>query len=84
MINKDDWLQTRRRLKAFWRGEILDRCAIASQGGAVSTQTLLAQVRAHWAIEKCLHYVRDVSMGEDASQIRRSTDVGHGLSMNNS
>ena len=29
MINKDDWPETRQRLMAFWRGAILDRCAIA-------------------------------------------------------
>jgi hypothetical protein len=29
MINKDDWPETRQRLSAFWRGEILDRCAIS-------------------------------------------------------
>ena len=34
----------------------------------------LAQVeqfwRWHWTIENCSHYIRDVSMGEDASQVR--------------
>jgi hypothetical protein len=29
VINKDDWPATRQRLMAFWRGEIMDRCAIA-------------------------------------------------------
>lgn len=31
---------------------------------------LLARVRGHWAIENRLHRVRDVTLGEDASQIR--------------
>ena len=31
---------------------------------------LLRLSRAHWAIENQLHYVRDVTLGEDASQIR--------------
>jgi predicted transposase YbfD/YdcC len=31
---------------------------------------LLAQVRDHWGIENGLHYVRDVTLGEDASRIR--------------
>jgi predicted transposase YbfD/YdcC len=26
--------------------------------------------RWHWTIENCTHYIRDVSMGEDASQVR--------------
>ena len=32
--------------------------------------TLLCQVRAHWHIENRLHYVRDVTLGEDACQVR--------------
>jgi hypothetical protein len=32
--------------------------------------TLLGWVRGHWGIENRLHYVRDVTMGEDASRIR--------------
>jgi predicted transposase YbfD/YdcC len=32
--------------------------------------TLLAWWRGHWGIENRSHYVRDVSMGEDASRIR--------------
>jgi predicted transposase YbfD/YdcC len=35
-----------------------------------SPRRLLALARGHWAIENRLHYVRDVSMGEDASQVR--------------
>jgi predicted transposase YbfD/YdcC len=31
---------------------------------------LLRLSRAHWAIENELHYVRDVTLGEDASRIR--------------
>jgi len=27
-------------------------------------------IRAHWGIENCAHYVRDVTLGEDASRIR--------------
>ena len=29
-------------------------------------------IRAHWGIENRLHYVRDVTLGEDASRIRRN------------
>jgi predicted transposase YbfD/YdcC len=32
---------------------------------------LLALVRGHWAIENGLHWVRDVTMGEDACRVRR-------------
>lgn len=31
---------------------------------------LLAWIRGHWAIENCLHWVRDVTFDEDRSQIR--------------
>lgn len=46
-------------------------------GYYVSTVTLSAAdaahaVRAHWGIENRLHYVRDVTLGEDASRIRRN------------
>jgi Transposase DDE domain len=31
---------------------------------------LLAAVRAHWRVENALHYVRDVTLGEDACRVR--------------
>lgn len=31
---------------------------------------MLRQVRRHWCIENRLHYVRDVSFGENLSQVR--------------
>jgi len=46
------------------------RYAITSLGPAVAAATLLGYVRNHWAIENRLHWVRDVTMGEDASQVR--------------
>lgn len=42
--------------------------------GAASAETLLRLIRGHWAIENRLHYVRDVTFGEDRSRIRK----GHG------
>ena len=32
---------------------------------------LLGLLRDHWRIENCLHYVRDVTLGEDACRVRR-------------
>lgn len=46
------------------------RYAITSLGPAVAATTLLNYIRGHWAIENRLHWVRDVTMGEDASQVR--------------
>jgi predicted transposase YbfD/YdcC len=36
-----------------------------------SPARLLQLTRGHWAIENKLHYVRDVTLGEDASRIRK-------------
>ncbi len=46
------------------------RYAITSLGPAVGAEAVLGYVRGHWAIENRLHWVRDVTMGEDASQVR--------------
>ena len=34
---------------------------------------LLELVREHWKIENSLHYIRDVTLGEDACQVRRGS-----------
>jgi predicted transposase YbfD/YdcC len=34
---------------------------------------LLSLLRDHWRIENCLHYVRVVSLGEDACRVRRGS-----------
>ena len=34
---------------------------------------LLAHLRDHWQIENGLHYVRDVTLGEDACRVRRGS-----------
>ena len=45
---------------------------ITSQGKKkVSAEELLSQTRGHWGIENQSHYVRDVTMGEDLSRIRK-------------
>jgi predicted transposase YbfD/YdcC len=36
-----------------------------------SPERLLDLVRGHWGIENGLHYKRDVTLGEDASRIRK-------------
>jgi len=36
-------------------------------------QRLLDLVRDHWKIENRLHYVRDVTLGEDACRVRRGS-----------
>lgn len=46
------------------------RYAVTSHGSEVGPDHLLGMVRGHWGIENRLHYVRDVTMGEDASRIR--------------
>ena len=45
--------------------------AITSRSGArADAAALLELLRAHWRIENCLHYVRDVTLGEDACRVR--------------
>lgn len=46
------------------------RYFITSLAPALGAARLLALKRGHWQIENRLHYVRDVSMGEDASRVR--------------
>lgn len=46
------------------------RFLVTSVGPATSARRLLSYVRGHWGIENRLHYVRDVTLGEDASQVR--------------
>ena len=48
-------------------------CTSAAQGQH-STQQLLEIIRGHWSgSENGAHYRRDVSLGEDASQVRRGS-----------
>jgi predicted transposase YbfD/YdcC len=49
--------------------EIVFAIASLTRLRANATQ-LLAVARTHWSIENRLHYVRDVSMGEDACRVR--------------
>lgn len=67
---------TRRRyLRATreWSREIV--YVITSLSSGQADPALIGRaVRAHWGIENKIHYVRDVTLGEDASRIR----TGHG------
>ncbi len=48
-----------------------------------SPSRLLALIRAHWSIENRLHYRRDVTMAEDACQVRKGS-APHALAVLNS
>lgn len=46
-------------------------CAVTSLGpDEASANRLLAIARGHWHIENRLHWVRDMSLGEDACRVR--------------
>ena len=46
-------------------------CAVTSLGPErASAKQLLAIARGHWGIENRLHWVRDMSLGEDACRVR--------------
>jgi predicted transposase YbfD/YdcC len=49
------------------------RYAITSLGPESGARKLLSLVRGHWAIENQLFRVRDVTFGEDASQVRKGS-----------
>lgn len=49
------------------------RYAITDLGSDVGPEYLQRHVRGHWGIENRLHYVRDVTFGEDASQVRKDS-----------
>ena len=52
-------------------GEV--RYAITSLCQQVGPEQLLQHVRGHWGMENRLHSVRDVTFGEDASQVRKGS-----------
>lgn len=54
------------------RGQVTHEVAyaITSLSPRVGPARLLRLWRGHWRIENQLHYVRDVTLGEDASQVR--------------
>ena len=52
--------------------EVVHGITSLSEGEADATG-LLGITRGHWGIENGLHYVRDVTMGEDASRVRKGS-----------
>ena len=62
--------QVRRRVEQKGSVSMETRYAITSLGRETGPGKLLEYVRGHWGIENRLHYVRDVTLGEDASQVR--------------
>ena len=42
---------------------------------SIDADTAAEAIRKHWGIENKLHYVRDVTLGEDASRIRKNPGV---------
>lgn len=68
-------LKIEREMVRIVGGKVVERStevryAITSLSSKVGAKRLLELVRGHWGIENRLHYVRDVTMGEDASHIR--------------
>jgi len=41
--------------------------------GVANAERLAGLVRAHWGIENGLHYVRDVTLGEDGCRVRKGS-----------
>jgi hypothetical protein len=61
-------------VRITWKGRTIsreERYGITSAPpSAASAKRLLEVVRGHWQIENGLHYRRDVTLEEDASQVR--------------
>lgn len=58
--------------RTTWRRGNMTRQArlLLTSQATTPAAALLTQARGHWGIENRLHWVRDVTLGEDASQVR--------------
>jgi predicted transposase YbfD/YdcC len=74
-------------VRITWEGQTVsreERYGITSAPTSIlSANRLLDVVRGHWRIENSLHYRRDVSLDEDASQVRRGQAPHILASLNN-
>jgi predicted transposase YbfD/YdcC len=66
-------LKIEREVEKKGQKESQVRYAITSLGPEAGAKRLLNLVRGHWAIENKLFWVRDVTLGEDASQVRKGS-----------
>lgn len=66
-------LKIEREVEKKGQKESQVRYAITSLGTESRAKRLLSLVRGHWAIENQLFRVRDVTLGEDASQVRKGS-----------
>jgi len=53
--------------------------AITSLGADTDPRRLLSLYRNHWSVENKLHWVLDVSMGEDACRVKTGSGILSGL-----
>ena len=63
-------LRTTHHLKKVHVTDDIEIVFSSRPASAMSARDLQAFRRGHWAIENRLHYVRDVTFGEDSSTVR--------------
>lgn len=63
-------LERERRIRGVTTIEVVYGITSLTRTQADATQ-LLTHTRLHWGIENRLHYVRDVTLGEDRCRVRR-------------
>jgi predicted transposase YbfD/YdcC len=62
-------IRRQRRVNGVLQEEVVHGITSLGESKA-NAERLLDLVRTHWRIENCLHYVRDVTLGEDACRVR--------------